>query len=188
MDGNGTSAGIGEDVTWEDFTALVCSRLHLRGLKGLYHASTGAPLRSMAELLDVEDLEVEVRSPERSSGARTLHNHSEVLSVGDAKLSAVHRRVQAVTAASAPHCRCAHELWSVGCCIVAICSLLASVEREAAFRHQRPLSVSLPATALQEADADAPLRADISSADSVVSPAGVRPMGCAATALSQQSL
>lgn len=53
------STGIGEDVTWEDFTALVCSRLQLRGLKGLYHASTGAPLRSMAELLDVEDLEAE---------------------------------------------------------------------------------------------------------------------------------
>ena len=51
--------GVGDDVTWEAFCALVCQRLSLRGVKGIYHASSGAPMRSMEELQDIEDLEVE---------------------------------------------------------------------------------------------------------------------------------
>lgn len=69
-------AGIGEDVTWEEFTALVCSRLQLRGLKGLYHAASGAPLRTMAELLDVEDLEAEASEALRPHKRRSVSSHS----------------------------------------------------------------------------------------------------------------
>ena len=58
---NSVLTGVAEDATWEQFSAIVCSRLQLRGIRGVFHAGTGAPLRSMDELQDVEDLEVEVR-------------------------------------------------------------------------------------------------------------------------------
>ena len=56
------TSGVAEDATWEQFTAVVCSRLQLRGLKGVFHADSRAELRSMDELQDVEDLEVEART------------------------------------------------------------------------------------------------------------------------------
>ena len=54
--------GVSDDTTWEAFCALVCARLSLRGVKAVYHASTGAVMRAMDELQDIEDLEVEARA------------------------------------------------------------------------------------------------------------------------------
>ncbi len=60
--------GVADGTTWEAFSALVCTRLSLRGVKGIYHAASGAPLRAMEELQDIEDLEVEAR-PAACSGS-----------------------------------------------------------------------------------------------------------------------
>ena len=65
--------GVGDDVTWDTFLDTVASRLSLRGVKAVYHASTGAMMRSLDELQDIEDLEVEVctRSLQR------MHLHAQ---------------------------------------------------------------------------------------------------------------
>jgi hypothetical protein len=51
---------VADDATWDSFLALVCARLSLRGVKAVYHAASGAVMRSLDELQDIEDLEVEV--------------------------------------------------------------------------------------------------------------------------------
>jgi hypothetical protein len=63
--------GVGDDATWDTFLATVASRLSLRGVKAVYHASTGAVMRSLDELQDIEDLEVEVRT-RRKRHAQTV--------------------------------------------------------------------------------------------------------------------
>ena len=52
--------GVSSDATLDSFHSLVCTRLALRAVKAIYHAD-GRVLRSMEELQDIEDLEVEVR-------------------------------------------------------------------------------------------------------------------------------
>ena len=52
--------GVSSDATLDSFHSLVCNRLALRAVKAIYHAD-GRVLRSMEELQDIEDLEVEVR-------------------------------------------------------------------------------------------------------------------------------
>jgi len=52
--------GVADDATRDSFLALVCARLSLRGVKAVYHAASGAVMRSLDELQDIEDLEVEV--------------------------------------------------------------------------------------------------------------------------------
>jgi len=64
--------GVSDDATWESFQHLVCSRLTLRGVKAIYHASSGAQLRSLEELQDIEDLEVEESEEAAGGGALTL--------------------------------------------------------------------------------------------------------------------
>jgi len=62
--------GVADGTTWEAFTALVCQRLALRGVAGVYHAATGAVLRSLEDLQDIEDLEVEARGLRAGGGGR----------------------------------------------------------------------------------------------------------------------
>mmetsp|Transcript_15155 Transcript_15155/g.49707 ORF Transcript_15155/g.49707 Transcript_15155/m.49707 type:complete len:314 (-) Transcript_15155:670-1611(-) len=50
--------GLDANTSWDGFVTLVCQRLQLRGVKGVYHAS-GQRLTSIDDLQDVEDLVVE---------------------------------------------------------------------------------------------------------------------------------
>ena len=48
-----------ESATWDEFCALICTRLQLSRVRAVYHASTMSPLTSMDALQDIEDLVVE---------------------------------------------------------------------------------------------------------------------------------
>ena len=51
--------GIEENATWEEFTAAVCARLQIAGLRAVYHASTGERVQGVGDVQDIEDLVVE---------------------------------------------------------------------------------------------------------------------------------
>lgn len=55
--------GVADGTTYEAFVQQLCARLQLRGVKAIFHAASGAPVRSLDEVADVEDLEVEARPP-----------------------------------------------------------------------------------------------------------------------------
>ena len=54
--------GVPDGTSYDAFVAQLCARLQLRGVKAIFHAASGAPVRSLDEVADVEDLEVEARS------------------------------------------------------------------------------------------------------------------------------
>lgn len=61
--------GVADGTSYDAFCAQLCARLQLRGVKAVFHAASGAPVRSLEEVADVEDLEVEARpqsSPNRT--------------------------------------------------------------------------------------------------------------------------
>lgn len=51
--------GVADDASFQDFLALCCSRLQLRGIQSITHATTGKAVRGMDDLQDIEDLLVE---------------------------------------------------------------------------------------------------------------------------------
>ena len=80
--------GVADGTTYEAFVQQLCARLQLRGVKAIFHAASGAPVRSLDEVADVEDLEVEARPPnptpptrlQRSQRRRhTPHAHAACL-------------------------------------------------------------------------------------------------------------
>ena len=55
--------GVADGTSYDAFVQQLCARLQLRGVKAIFHAASGAPVRSLDEVADVEDLEVEARPP-----------------------------------------------------------------------------------------------------------------------------
>ena len=65
--------GVSDGTSYEAFVQQLCARLQLRGVKAIFHAASGAPVRSLDEVADVEDLEVEARS---LTPKRATHSHA----------------------------------------------------------------------------------------------------------------
>ena len=66
--------GVPDGTSYDAFVAQLCARLQLRGVKAIFHAASGAPVRSLDEVADVEDLEVEARAlaPRAAAGGTAL--------------------------------------------------------------------------------------------------------------------
>ena len=69
--------GIEENATWEEFTAAVCARLQIAGLRAVYHASTGERVQGVGDVQDIEDLVVEEDESVRTELILSLIHISE---------------------------------------------------------------------------------------------------------------